>query len=215
VTNGPALTKGADLVGILTKLNVGDVLLIDEIHRLSPCRNRMRSSCPSEPALRPHGDIPQARPFARSARHRLGLLTGRCAAVRGISMNHVIPRQGPRACGISSMKNIANIELGEDADESAALGRGRAVVHMKLRALSIGDHVRQRGFCPSPAGRARACDRQVLARPGGFNGRCESFRISDSWPIKLAKSKWPKRVVSRSSSSPADPEPTMRSRAIK
>jgi holliday junction DNA helicase RuvB len=35
VTNGPALTKGADLVGILTKLNTGDVLFIDEIHRLS------------------------------------------------------------------------------------------------------------------------------------------------------------------------------------
>ena len=35
VTNGPALTKGADLVGILTKLNEGDVLFIDEIHRLS------------------------------------------------------------------------------------------------------------------------------------------------------------------------------------
>jgi Holliday junction DNA helicase RuvB len=34
VTNGPALTKGADLVGILTKLNQGDVLFIDEIHRL-------------------------------------------------------------------------------------------------------------------------------------------------------------------------------------
>jgi Holliday junction DNA helicase RuvB len=35
VTNGPALTKGIDLVGILTKLNYGDVLFIDEIHRLS------------------------------------------------------------------------------------------------------------------------------------------------------------------------------------
>ena len=34
VTNGPALTKGADLVGILTKLSHGDVLFIDEIHRL-------------------------------------------------------------------------------------------------------------------------------------------------------------------------------------
>jgi holliday junction DNA helicase RuvB len=33
-TNGPALTKGADLVGILTKLGRGDVLFIDEIHRL-------------------------------------------------------------------------------------------------------------------------------------------------------------------------------------
>ena len=35
VTNGPALTKGADLVGILTKLSSGDVLFIDEIHRLN------------------------------------------------------------------------------------------------------------------------------------------------------------------------------------
>src|SRR3954463_14270069 len=35
VTNGPALTKGADVVGILTKLQRGDVLFIDEIHRLS------------------------------------------------------------------------------------------------------------------------------------------------------------------------------------
>jgi Holliday junction DNA helicase RuvB len=34
VTNGPALTKGADLVGILSKLGQGDVLFIDEVHRL-------------------------------------------------------------------------------------------------------------------------------------------------------------------------------------
>lgn len=34
VTNGPALTKGADLNGILTRLEKGDVLFIDEIHRL-------------------------------------------------------------------------------------------------------------------------------------------------------------------------------------
>jgi Holliday junction DNA helicase RuvB len=34
VTTGPALTKPADLVGILTKLGKGDVLFIDEIHRL-------------------------------------------------------------------------------------------------------------------------------------------------------------------------------------
>src|SRR6267142_960249 len=34
VTNGPALTKAADLAGILSKLNRGDVLFIDEIHRL-------------------------------------------------------------------------------------------------------------------------------------------------------------------------------------
>jgi Holliday junction DNA helicase RuvB len=34
VTSGPALTKGSDLVGTLTKLQARDVLFIDEIHRL-------------------------------------------------------------------------------------------------------------------------------------------------------------------------------------
>jgi holliday junction DNA helicase RuvB len=33
VTSGPALEKGGDLVGILTHLDQGDVLFIDEIHR--------------------------------------------------------------------------------------------------------------------------------------------------------------------------------------
>ncbi len=35
-TSGPALTRPADLVGILTNLTEGDVLFIDEIHRLGP-----------------------------------------------------------------------------------------------------------------------------------------------------------------------------------
>ena len=35
VTSGPALEKMGDLAGILTNLNEGDVLFIDEIHRLS------------------------------------------------------------------------------------------------------------------------------------------------------------------------------------
>ncbi|MDR7418691.1 MAG: Holliday junction branch migration DNA helicase RuvB [Armatimonadota bacterium] len=34
-TSGPALERGGDLMGILTNLNRGDVLFIDEIHRLS------------------------------------------------------------------------------------------------------------------------------------------------------------------------------------
>ena len=36
VTSGPALDKPGDLAGLLTNLNPGDVLFIDEIHRLSP-----------------------------------------------------------------------------------------------------------------------------------------------------------------------------------
>jgi len=36
VTSGPVLEKPADLAGLLTNLEKGDVLFIDEIHRLSP-----------------------------------------------------------------------------------------------------------------------------------------------------------------------------------
>lgn len=35
-TSGPALTRTGDMMGILTNLNEGDVLFIDEIHRLNP-----------------------------------------------------------------------------------------------------------------------------------------------------------------------------------
>src|SRR5690606_39341455 len=36
VTSGPVLEKPGDLVGILTNLREGDILFIDEIHRLRP-----------------------------------------------------------------------------------------------------------------------------------------------------------------------------------
>ena len=36
VTSGPVLEKPGDLAGLLTNLEHGDVLFIDEIHRLSP-----------------------------------------------------------------------------------------------------------------------------------------------------------------------------------
>lgn len=36
VTSGPSLQRTGDLMGILTNLNTGDILFIDEIHRLAP-----------------------------------------------------------------------------------------------------------------------------------------------------------------------------------
>jgi Holliday junction DNA helicase RuvB len=37
VTSGPAIEKAGDLAGLLTNLKTGDVLFIDEIHRLAKC----------------------------------------------------------------------------------------------------------------------------------------------------------------------------------
>ena len=34
-TSGPAMTKAGDVMGLLSNINTGDVLFIDEIHRLS------------------------------------------------------------------------------------------------------------------------------------------------------------------------------------
>jgi Holliday junction DNA helicase RuvB len=34
-SSGPALTKAGDVMGLLSNINIGDVLFIDEIHRLS------------------------------------------------------------------------------------------------------------------------------------------------------------------------------------
>src|SRR5215217_7256396 len=41
-TSGPALEKPGDLVGTLTNLRAGDILFIDEIHRLKPVIEEFR-----------------------------------------------------------------------------------------------------------------------------------------------------------------------------
>ena len=45
ITSGPAIEKPGDLAALLTNLNEGDVLFIDEIHRLSPQCRRNFVSC--------------------------------------------------------------------------------------------------------------------------------------------------------------------------
>ena len=37
ITSGPAIDRAGDLIGILTNLEEGDVLFVDEIHRLPKC----------------------------------------------------------------------------------------------------------------------------------------------------------------------------------
>jgi len=88
VTNGPALTKAADLAGILSKLNRGDVLFIDEIHRLPATVEEYLY-----PAMEDYKiDIPDGYRVARAddaaadsavyahwATTRIGLRLGRCA----------------------------------------------------------------------------------------------------------------------------------------
>ncbi len=94
VTNGPALTKGADLVGILTKLNFGDVLFIDEIHRLSaiveeylyPAMEDFKVDITIDSGAHARMMTIPVQPFTLiGATTRLGLLTGPMRGRFGIS----------------------------------------------------------------------------------------------------------------------------------
>lgn len=94
VTNGPALTKGADLVGILTKLGKGDVLFIDEIHRLSaiveeylyPAMEDFRVDITIDQGAHARTMTIPLQPFTLvGATTRLGLLTGPMRGRFGIS----------------------------------------------------------------------------------------------------------------------------------
>jgi len=94
VTNGPALTKGADLVGILTKLSFGDVLFIDEIHRLSaiveeylyPAMEDFRVDITIDQGAHARTMTIPIQPFTLiGATTRLGLLTGPMRGRFGIS----------------------------------------------------------------------------------------------------------------------------------
>ena len=85
VTNGPALTKGADLVGILTKLSRGDVLFIDEIHRLPavveeylyPAMEDFKVDIPLDSGMHARAVTFDIQPFTLiGATTRIGLLTG-------------------------------------------------------------------------------------------------------------------------------------------
>jgi Holliday junction DNA helicase RuvB len=97
VTNGPALTKGADLVGILTKLGPGDVLFIDEIHRLPaiveeylyPAMEDFKVDITLDAGMHARTITMPLPPFTLiGATTRIGLLTGPMRSRFGLS-NHI------------------------------------------------------------------------------------------------------------------------------
>jgi len=134
VTSGPVLDKPADLAGLLTNLEEGDVLFIDEIHRLSPIVEEYLYSAMEDYCI----DImidkgPSARsiqiklnPFTLiGATTRSGLLTSPLRARFGIKAHleyydsDIIKKIVKRAAGILS------IEISEEAaDEISLRSRG-------------------------------------------------------------------------------------------
>ncbi len=126
ITSGPVLDKPGDLAGLLTNLNPGDVLFIDEIHRLSPIVEEYLYSAMEDYKI----DIvldkgPSARsiqielaPFTLiGATTRSGLLTSPLRARFGIQC-HLEYYDTPTLGGI--VKRSAGI-LDVDIDDEAAI----------------------------------------------------------------------------------------------
>ena len=134
ITSGPVLDKPGDLAGLLTGLEVGDVLFIDEIHRLSPIVEEYLYSAMEDYRI----DImidkgPAARsvqitlnPFTLiGATTRSGLLTGPLRARFGItSLLEYYDKQVLQGI-IKRSASILEIKIQEDAaEEIASRSRG-------------------------------------------------------------------------------------------
>ncbi|MGA3065505.1 MAG: Holliday junction branch migration DNA helicase RuvB [Tepidisphaeraceae bacterium] len=143
VTNGPALTKGADLVGILTKLNAGDVLFIDEIHRLPaiveeylyPAMEDFKVDITLDSGMHARTITMPLAPFTLiGATTRIGLLSGPMRSRFGIA-NH-IEFYTPQSLHEILRHNSKLLKLeAEDAALAELSGRSRGTPRIANRLL--------------------------------------------------------------------------------
>lgn len=124
VTSGPVLDKPGDLAGLLTNLDSGDVLFIDEIHRLSPIIEEYLYSAMEDYSI----DIlidsgPNARtvqialnPFTLiGATTRSGLLTSPLRARFGINLRLQYYDAKTLTLIVERSANLLDIPISEDA----------------------------------------------------------------------------------------------------
>jgi holliday junction DNA helicase RuvB len=134
VTSGPVLDKPGDLAGLLTNLGAGDVLFIDEIHRLSPVVEEYLYSAMEDFQI----DImidkgPSARSVQLTLNHftmvgattRSGLLTSPLRARFGIKFHLEYYDHEVLTGIIKRSAGILNVSIaGQAAEEIAKRSRG-------------------------------------------------------------------------------------------
>lgn len=142
ITSGPALTHAGDLAAVLTNLAAGDVLFIDEIHRLNATVEEVLYPAMEDFAL----DIIIGKgPSARSIRldlprftlvgatTRMGLLTSPLRDRFGIKEQLALYRTEDLCNIISRSARILNIEVDpEGAAEIASRARGTPRIANRL-----------------------------------------------------------------------------------
>ena len=143
VTSGPALTKAGDLVGTLTRLAAGDVLFIDEIHRLPaaveeylyPAMEEWRVDFTVDQGMHARMVTLPIKPFTLiGATTRAGLLTQALRSRFGLA-HHLdfygqqeLERIVARAAGLLGTK-------ADDASVRALAERSRGTPRVALRLL--------------------------------------------------------------------------------
>lgn len=146
VTSGPVLEKPADLAGLLTNLDEGDVLFIDEIHRLSPVIEEYLYSAMEDYKIDIMIDSgPNARsvqiklnPFTLiGATTRAGLLTAPLRARFGINSRLEYYDKDLLATIVKRSAEILKVEVKNDAAiEIAGRSRGTPrIVNSLLRRV--------------------------------------------------------------------------------
>ncbi len=146
VTSGPVLEKPADLAGLLTNLEEGDVLFIDEIHRLSPVVEEYLYSAMEDYKIDIMIDSgPNARsvqiklnPFTMiGATTRAGLLTAPLRARFGINLRLEYYDKDLLAIIVKRSSEILKIEIeNKAAIEIAGRSRGTPrIVNSLLRRV--------------------------------------------------------------------------------
>jgi Holliday junction DNA helicase RuvB len=160
VTSGPVLDKPGDLAGLLTNLGEGDVLFIDEIHRLSPVVEEYLYSAMEDYTI----DIlidsgPNARsiqislnPFTLiGATTRSGLLTSPLRARFGINSRLEYYNSQVLTTIVERSSSLLNIAIDEDAAFKIA-GRSRGtprIANALLRRVRDFAQIKGKGIIDS------------------------------------------------------------------
>ena len=147
ISSGPVLDKPGDLAGLLTNLETGDVLFIDEIHRLSPVIEEYLYSAMEDYKIDIVLDTgPNARtvqidlnPFTLiGATTRSGLLTAPLRARFGINCRLHYYDQKILQAIVNRSAGILQIPLKEDASkEISGRSRGTPRIANALLRLSL------------------------------------------------------------------------------
>ena len=144
VTSGPALTKGADLVGTLTRMEANDVLFIDEIHRLPasveeyiyPAMEDYKIDFTLDTGMHARVVSYSLKPFTLiGATTRAGLLTGALRSRFGIVHNlRFYDTDELTDILIQAAKKLEGVYIHRDALKTIA-SRSRGTPRIALRLL--------------------------------------------------------------------------------